>query len=123
MKYNLKRCPFCGGRANFATIEREGRKEVGYDVSCSMCGASVPMWGWPTKLGAASLWNARTLELEAKTQKDAARLDWLESGERRLDVSKDGGVFLSQKKGGVGLRADGAGVRFLIDYAMSKEKP
>ena len=52
----LKPCPFCGGKAGFATWILEGGKKE-YSVMCDGCDADV--YPCETKEAAAEKWNRR----------------------------------------------------------------
>lgn len=55
----LKPCPFCGGKADFATWIFEGGKKE-YSVMCDDCDADV--YSCETKEEAAEKWNRRDFE-------------------------------------------------------------
>ena len=48
----LELCPFCGGKAEYVTVED------GYMITCSQCGASSMVV--PNKQKASGIWNYRT---------------------------------------------------------------
>lgn len=72
MASELKRCPFCGGKANAVEVEIETRHDGAYymyKVKCIDCGASTKAFGNGSRMGikegcdkAIAAWNRRAGE-------------------------------------------------------------
>ena len=62
----LKKCPFCGGEADFYQNYSDGYKKYFVTVKCEMCGAqgkvfsSERKWNPVTFKSAEKTWNTRT---------------------------------------------------------------
>lgn len=57
----LKRCPFCGGKASLEYDTYGSRYECGYYVQCVSlsCGVNPATWIYATKEKAIEAWNRR----------------------------------------------------------------
>ena len=75
MTENLKRCPFCGGEAEFNS------DEFGEGVCCKSCGATIHngVYGEEGRKFASADWNARPIENELNE-----KIEKLESENVRL---------------------------------------
>ena len=64
MTENLKRCPFCGGEAEFNS------DEFGEGVCCKSCGASLSngVYGEEGRKLASADWNSRPIENELEAE-------------------------------------------------------
>ena len=64
MTENLKRCPFCGGEAEFNS------DEFGEGVCCKSCGATLHngVYGEEGRKFASADWNARPIENELEAE-------------------------------------------------------
>ena len=75
MTENLKRCPFCGGEAEFNS------DEFGEGVCCEYCGASLSngVYGEKGRKLASADWNSRPIENELHE-----KIEKLETENKRL---------------------------------------
>ena len=69
MTENLKRCPFCGGEAEFNS------DEFGEGVCCKSCGATLRngVYGEEGRKLASADWNARPIENELEAENTRLR--------------------------------------------------
>ena len=69
MTENLKRCPFCGGEAEFNS------DEFGEGVCCKSCGATIHngVYGEEGRKLASADWNARPIEDELEAENKRLR--------------------------------------------------
>ena len=81
MTENLKRCPFCGGEAEFNS------DEFGEGVCCKSCGATMRngVYGEEGKTLASADWNARPIE--DKLHEEIEELE-MENHMLRLDLAE-----------------------------------
>jgi Lar family restriction alleviation protein len=57
VKYNLKACPFCGGKATMMPYHYGGLFDEMFWVTCEDCEAEIP--SYQTEEEAAKAWNRR----------------------------------------------------------------
>ena len=88
MTENLKRCPFCGGEAEFNS------DEFGEGVCCEYCGASLSngVYGEKGRKLASADWNSRPIENEL-----VEKIEELEAENARLREALESILDATQK--------------------------
>ena len=88
MTENLKRCPFCGGEAEFNS------DEFGEGVCCEYCGASLSngVYGEKGRKLASADWNSRPIENEL-----TEKIEKLERENKRLREALESILDAAQK--------------------------
>lgn len=92
----LKRCPFCGGEADF---ERIGTRQQSCIVTCNECGARHESGD---TLDSGRSWNLRVVSVEAEGRDERRQ----EFEQKLVDLVNAYGVTLTAEDGMVGYNSD-----------------